>query len=60
MVTHMFLITFLCIFFIMKSMNKICADFSFDLKKRKKRKKKKASYPAGIEFSTDSGCSVGG
>lgn len=57
MVTHTFLINFLGILFIMKSMNKICAYLTLDLKKKKE---KKASYPAGRELSADSGYNVGG
>lgn len=35
MVTHMFVINFLAIIFIMKTMNKICAYLTLDLKKKK-------------------------
>lgn len=35
MVTHMFLINFLTIIFIMQSMNKICAYLTLDSKKKK-------------------------
>lgn len=44
MVTHMFLINFLTIIFIMRSMNKICAYLTLDLKKINKREKLAESF----------------
>lgn len=51
MVTHMFLINFLTMVFIMQSMNKICAYLTLDSKKKRK---------AGREFSAHSGYNVRG